>query len=33
MNVEAVIGGRLLESLIGIGAKVEKPEGGVSSLP
>ena len=33
MNVEAVIGGRLLGSSVGIGVKVEKPGGGVSSLP
>ena len=32
MNVDAVIGGRLLGSVIGIGVKVEKPGGGVTSL-
>ena len=32
MNVDAVIGGRFLGSVTGIGVKVEKPGGGVTSL-
>ena len=32
VKVEVVIGGRLLVSVTGIGVKVEKPGGGVTSL-
>ena len=32
VSVEVVIGGRLLGSVDGIGVKVEKPGGGVTSL-
>ena len=32
VNVDAVIGGKLLGSVVGIGVKVENPGGGVTSL-